>query len=389
MAEELVGPAVYSYNLTVETPIDIDEMIYTIAPEDLPLLGGVNSDGYPLLPSKPTSDVLFYWLEEEVPLPRGVLNEDLDDTETDVTMATGDAVKFAVGDMILIDSEFMSVTAVNTSTGVLTVIRGSAALTNTTAAAHTSGAEVIGVGSVLIEGSVGSTNFQGRDKYSNYCQIWSKKLQMSGTEQVIKKYGIPSEWAHQLRNAAWNAAVGREQAALYGVKHIVTATNRRQTGGINHFINTNVDSATDWLTVDAIEDMAELAYEYGGSFDTIIARPKAFAALTNSLGSERITTQTIDDARRGRRRVQSVMTEHGDIVLGRNRWVKKTDAFALKRGAVTQRVLRPSQFQTLAKTDDTDSAMFVVEAGFQVKGEVHMGKWTGLDTTAPLPADLV
>ena len=389
MAEELVGPAVYSYNLTVETPIDIDEMIYVIAPEDLPLLGGVNSDGYPILPSSPVGDTTFYWLEEEVPLPRGVLNEDLDGSETDVTMATGDAVKFAVGDAIQIDNEIMVVTAVNTSTEVLTVVRGSAATTNTTAATHVTGAEVLGFGSLLVEGSVGSTNFQGRDKYSNYCQIWSKKMQMSRTEQKIKKYGVPSEWARQMANAMHHSAVGREQAALYGVKHIQTADNRRQTGGLAHFVTTNVNSTDDWLTVDSIEAMAAQAYDLGGMFDVVMARPAAFAALTNSTGSERITTVTIDDARRGRRSAQVVMTEYGDVLLARNRWCKKTDAFALKRGAFTERKFDPMQAQKLAKTDDTDTSMFVCEGGFQVKGEVHMARWTGLDTTAPLPADLV
>ena len=389
MAEELVGPAVYSYNLIVETPIDIDPLIYVIAPEDLPLLGGVNSDGFPILPSSPVGDTLFYWLEEEVPLPRGILNEELDGSETDVTMATGDAVKFAVGDAIMIDLEVMVVTAVNTSTEVLTVVRGSALTTNTTAAAHVTGAEVLGFGSLLIEGSVGSTNFQGRDKYSNYCQIWSKKMQMSRTEQKIKKYGVPSEWARQMMNAMHHSAVGREQAALYGVKHIQASDSRRQTGGLAHFVTTNVNAADDWLTVDSIETMAALAYDAGGMFDVVMARPASFAALTNSTGSERITTVTIEDARRGRRSAQVVMTEYGDVLLSRNRWCKKSDAFALKRGSFTERKFDPMQAQKLAKTDDTDTSMFVCEGGFMVKGEVHMGRWTGLDPSAPLPADLV
>lgn len=389
MAEELVGPSVFSYNLTVETPIDIDEMIYILSPEDLPMLGGVNSDGFPVLPSSPVGDTTFYWLEEEVPLPRGILNEDLDGSETDVTMATGDAVKFAVGDGIRIDAEVMIVTAVNPSTEVLTVSRGSASETNTTAATHTTGAEVIGLGTILIEGAVGSANFQGRDKYSNYCQIWTKKINMSRTEQSIKKYGVPSEWARQLKNAIHHAAVGREQAALYGVKHIVSATNRRQTGGAAHFLTTNVDSTTDWLTVESIEAMQELAYNQGGSFDLVTAHPAAFAALTNTTGSERVQTVMIDDARRGRKRAQVVMTEYGEVQLVRNRWVRGTDAFALKRGNFSERKFAPLQVQKLAKTDDTDTSMMVCEGGFQVKGEAHMGRWTGLDSSQPLPADLV
>ena len=39
--------------------------------------------------------------------------------------------------------------------------------------------------------------------------------------------------------------------------------------------------------------------------------------------------------------------------------------------------------------DDTDTYMMVCEGGFEVKGQDHMAKWTGLDTSAPLPVGLV
>jgi hypothetical protein len=298
-------------------------------------------------------------------------------------------VKFSIGDGIRIDDEVMIVTGVNTSTEVLTVTRGSAAETNTTAATHVIGSEVIGLGSILIEGAVGSTNFQGRDKYSNYCQIWSKKLTMSATEQTISKYGIPSELAHQLVNQMHNAGVGVEQAALYGVKHIHASTSRRQTGGLRHFLASNVDTTTPWLTVETIEDRLQIAYDLGGKFDFVMARPAAFGALDNTTGSERIQTVTVDDARRGRKRAQTIMTEFGEIGLARNRWCKTTDAFGIKRGGFSMRKLRPMQVVHLAKTDDTDSYMQVMEGGFQVKGEAHMAIWKALDPSSPMPADLV
>jgi len=389
MAEELVGPSVFSFNLTVETPIDIDDMIYMLTPIDLPLMQGVNGMGVPILPKSPTGDTTFYWLEEEVPLPRGVTAEALDNSETDITMATGDAVKFAVGDGIRIDDEVMIVTAVDTSTEVLTVTRGSATVSNTTVATHVSGAEVIGLGTILIEGSVGSANFQGRDKYSNLCQIWSKKITMSATEQQIRKYGVPTELAHQTRSMMAHHATGMEQASLYGVKFQHATNYRRQTGGLDYFITTNEDTTSDWLTVETIEARQQVAYDNGGMFDIIMAKPGAFAALNNITGSERVTTVTIDDARRGRKSAQSVHTEFGEVLLARNRHVKTTEAFGIKRGNVKYRQFRPIGLQKLAKTDDTDSFMVVGEGGFQVSGEAHMCKWTGLDTSAALPADLV
>lgn len=386
MAEKLKGPSFYSYNLTTETKVNIDELIYTLSPMDLPLLTGVGSDGNVLLPRTPVDNVIFYWLEEEVPLPRATLNTTISTTgATSVILNSGEGVKFAVGDAIRIDDEVMLVTDINTSTDTLTVTRGSASETNTTAATHTAGAEVIGLGTILIEGSIGSSTFQGRDKYDNYTQIWSRKIQVSRTEQRIPKYGVPNELNKQMMNNVQALNLGIEQAALYGVKHEVTATKRRQTGGLFPAITTNVNSTATWLTVANIESALQTAYNYGGRFDYIMAAPAAFNALNNTVGNERVQTMTIEDARRGRRRSQVVMTEFGDIELVRNRWVRKNHAFGVNRENFIFRVFQPLITEKLAKTDDTDTYMMVCEGGFQIKGQAHMAKWTALDITASLP----
>jgi hypothetical protein len=337
------------------------------------------------MPRTPVDNVEFFWLEEQVPLPRGTLNGTINSSVTSVTLNTGDAVKFAVGDGIRIDDEVMVVTAINTGTEVLTVVRGSASDTNTTAASHSTGADVIGLGTILIEGSIGSTNFQGRDKYSNYTQIWSKKIQVSRTEQRIPKYGVPNELNKQILNTMQSLNLGIENSALYGVKHVRSADNRRQTGGLNHFVTSNVDSASYWLTIEAIEDMQQAAYDKGGMFEVLMSRPVNFQALNNIAGNERVQTVNIEDARRGRRRATTVMTEFNEVVLVRNRWVKANNAFAYSRDNFVYRQFQPLITQKLAKTDDTDTYMMVCEGGFQVKGQDHMAKWTGLDASQALP----
>lgn len=391
MAEELVGPSIFSFNLTVETPIDIDEMIYVTSPNSLPWLHGIDSDGLPVLGQSAASDTTIYWLEENVPLPRAVLlNAIPDAVATTSTLASGQAVKFAIGDQVLIDDEIIEITGVNTTTEVITFLRGGAAVNNTTAVAHLAGAEMLGMGSLLIEGALGSTNYQGRDKFFNIEQIFSKKLNMSGTEQVIRKYGVPSELARQLANAAQNNGVGMEQAFLYGRRFQHATSFRRQMGGLKYFLASNVNSADTWLTVDSIEAQMQAAYNLGSpGIEYIMAQPAAFGALGNTSGTERITTVTIDDARRGRRRARTVMTQFGDVTLIWNRWVKKSDAFGLIRGNVQRRNLRPMQTFRLAKTDDTDSFSVVCETSLQVKGESHMTMWTGLDPSSAMPSSLV
>ena len=385
MAQELVGPNFYSYDLQVETKINIDELIYILTPEDLPLLSGIGSDGLGVIGKAPVDNTIFYWLEEDVPLPRSTVSTAIAASgTTSLVLPSEGAVKFAVGDAIRVNNEIMLVTAINTSTETLTVTRG--ALGTTAAASHAVGAEVIGVGTVLAEGDIGSANFQGRDKYSNYTQIFSKKITVSRTEQSIPKYGVPNELNKQMRNAMLHCNVGIEQAALYGVGYEDSATRVRSTAGLNSFITSNVDSSSSWITVEAIEALQQTAYDNGGMFDFITARPAAFRALNNTVGNQRIQTVTVEDARRGRRRAQTVMTEFGEVTLVRNRYVRKTDAFCYSRDNFIQRVFQPLVAQKLAKTNDTDSYMMVGECGFQVKGQDHMAKFSALNLSASFPA---
>lgn len=386
MAETIEGRDWTSYNLTVEHKVNIDELIYVLSPMDLPLFTGVGADGLPVIPRQPVDNRTFYWLEEDIPLPRATLNEELDNSETDVTLNTGEAVKFSVGDAFRIDDEVFIVTDINLSTHVLTVAtRGQR---GTSAATHSTGSEVIGLGTSLAEGEVGTANYKGRDKYSNYTQIWTRTLEVSRTEQRIPKYGVPNELNRQILNVMQHMGVSKEQAALYGVKYNDDATEIRTTGGLDAFITTNEDTTSEWLTVDGIETQQQAAYDAGGMFEMLMARPAAFGALNNVAGSERIQTVTIDDARRGRRRATTVVTEFGDVTLVRNRWVRNTDAFGYSRENFIYRDFQPMVLQRLAKTKDTDSYLIVCEGGFEVKGEDHMAKWSGLDSSAAFPTDL-
>lgn len=381
MAEQLANP-IHSNDLTVETKVNIDELIYMLNPDDLPLLGGVNADGFPTIPRQPVDNTEFSWLEDEFKTPRTTAGEALDATETGVDVAAGEGERFAAGDAIRIDDEVMTVSSVSNDT--LTVVRGAA---GTTAATHADGAEVIGIGTLLAEGSIGDEQFTGRSKYSNYTQIWTSKIQITRTAQRIPKYGIANELARQTRKIMLSEGVNMEQALLYGVKYQSGTT--RSTGGLAQFITSNTNSAADWLTVENIEDAQQTAYDAGGQFTAIVSNPANFGALNNLSGAERIQTVTIEDERRGRRRATSVVTEFGDVLLVRNRYCKAADAFGINRENVIYRVFQPMVMQALAKTDDKDNYMFVAEGGFEVKGQSHMYRWTALDSTASLPSTLV
>lgn len=389
MAEQIVGPGWSSYNQTVEHILQIDEMIYILSPDDLPLMMGTGDEGFPVLPSRPVRNRTFYWQEEEVPLPRTVTNASIiDGVVTSVVVADDQAVSFAVGDHILIEDELLKVTAVNAATHTLTVERGAA---GTAAAAHTTvGTEVLGIGTVLPEGDIGAGNFRGRDKPFNYTQIFSGQVKATRTEQGIPKYGVPNELVKQTRNRMHHLMQGIEQAAVYGVAYNDTASETRATGGLKSFITdaTTIDSANTWMTLKRIEALQQAVYDNGGNPDgmVLISNPKNFEALNNLADSGRIREHNLESARRGRSKARVLTTEFGDVTLHRHRWLRKEDAFLYPREEFQKRDFQPLVMQPLAKTDDTDKFMMVAECGFQVRGGDHCARFSALDATDTLPS---
>lgn len=391
MAENIIGSGnspFYSYDLQVETKINIDELIYTLSPLDLPLLTGVGGTGNPIIPRSPVDTTTFYWLEDEVPLPTGTIGTALLTGVTSLVLTAGQGYRFHIGDAIRVLSETMFITNVNADATTLTVTRGAAGST-ATATTIAVGTEVVGVGTVLAEGSLGLSNYTGRTKYSNVTQIFSSTVQVSRTEQRIPKYGVPNELNRQMANSMHSVWQTVEQAAVYGKNYELAASKLRQTGGLDSYITTNIDSTNTWITLGRLEAMQQLAFNRGGMFTTLIGKPQIFGALNNLTGSERISTVTIDDSRRGRSTARTVMTEFGEVELYRSRWIRNNEAYCYNPENFIMRQFQPMVTERLAKTDDTDKYMMVTECGFEVKGQAHMGKFTALDSTQTLPTALV
>lgn len=384
MTETAINP-MDSYDLTVETPINIDTIIKLLNYDELPMLGGTGGDGFPTIAKSPVDNTIFYWQTQDLPVPRTTLLTALTTTTTSVVLAAGSGVSFAVGDAIKIGDEILYISAIATDT--LTVTRAQAG-TSDPGTTYATGTDIIGLGTFLNEGEIGTQQFRGRDKHSNYTQIWTSQIDMTRTQQRIPKYGVDSELGNLVRQVALSEGQNREQAFLYGEKY--QSDPKRMTGGLSYYLTSNVianGTSGDWLTVTEIEARQQVSYDAGGMFDTIVSRPRNFAALNNAEGAERVRTDWMDEYR-GRRRAVSVVTEFGEVELYRNRHVKATDAFGLNREDLSERVFQPMVMQPLAKTDDRDKWMFVCEGGFQVKGQEHMVYWNGLDNTQAFPSNL-
>lgn len=369
---------VTSYELAAGVKINMDELIYMYSPMDLPMTLGVDAQDTMVVGKMGVDQTSFSWMDEEMLVPRVLVAAAATTAETAITVTTNEGRRFSTGDLARLirasgAQEVVRVTGVATS--ALTVTRGYA---STTAGSVVTGDVLIGIGTALAEGSnPEAARVRDRDFRTNYTQIFGPlKIDMTATEQVITKYGVNDEWAKQTYLRTKENWMRIEQALLYGVANNDTSNKIRATGGWYHFITSNVSTSTQF-TVANITALQEDCFQAGGVPPVAVVNPVTLSDLNDTENTSRLRV-TYDDSRRGRRRVETLDTEYGTLTIIRNRYVHPHNAFLVRPGATIRRILRPMQYQSLAKTGDADSAQIVGEEGFEIKGQAHMAKFTTL-----------
>ncbi len=397
----VAGPLgkVTSYDLAVGVKINMDEAIYMISPIDSPFINGIGTDGRQLLGSSGVDQTTFKWMDEQLLLPRALVDVSNSSTGTGMDtceVSAADSYKFQLGDLITImdrtavqTNVVLIITAINNTTGVLSLggwaNHASQAATIGESTSAGNGDTVICLGTALAEGSdPGDARTADRTIRSNYTQIFGPTpVNMTRTEQQITRYGVNDEFAKQLYGRSVENVITREQAYLYGQPVDDTSGKRRSTGGLNHFITSNVDTTTT-LTLASLESLMQECYNAGGVPDLLMANPTSLATLNDISDSGRVRT-IIDDPRRGRVPVTSVFHEFGETQMVRNRWCHSETAFVVKKEGIQRRIMQPLVVEALAKTGDSDSVMLLCEEGLQVKGETHMARFTNLTDYTDTP----
>lgn len=359
---------------------DVDEMIYLLDPTETPLLTGQNYNGLPgaLLPvGDPAAQIKVEWQEENILLPYALATATFTNVATTITVGNEHQNKFQIGDLIATKSgELMQVTAYS-STDSLTVTRGFA---GTVAAAGSIGDTLRSLGPVLTEGSnPGASRVADRALLFNYTQIIGPtQLSMSGTAQVVGRYGVSDEFAHQLGNRIAEHALYREQAFIHGVRY--QSGDIRAMGGLDYFIGANgtTDSSSTSLTAAAVQTNLATNFSNGGVPTHLIINPGNLISI-DDISNTSVLRQTVVDGLRGRQPVTIIQTEYGDIQVVRSRYCMFGRAYlTYLDGRIKRRILREQQIQPIAKTGDADQVQLVGEETLEIKGSSQMTRFTAL-----------
>lgn len=366
-----------TYDLNVGVIVDIDPVIKMLSPTDVPLQSGVGSDGRTVLATGSCFEKKIEWQDDTILTPQSTTGASIiDGAVTTVTVASGEQLRFAVGDVIQVENEKMRVTAYGGGADQLTVTRGYG---GTSAVAHTTvGTLITNLGASLPEGSdVGTTRSQDRTNRYNVTTIFGPTgVSVTGTEQAVRKYGLSTtEFDYQAALRMKEEAIKVEQQLLYGTRFEDLANEWRQMGGMFYFVTTNVDSSASALTDTRVLDQLENCWKLGGSPNKALVGSKQKRVISE-FDSTNIRLGRMDT---GRNQVVDFFdSDFGRVDFVMHRWMRPTDLLLFSREQATVKTLRPFQFKMLGDTGDSTKGMIVGEKSLQFEAERWAAKFTAL-----------
>jgi hypothetical protein len=313
------------------------------------------------------------WLEDTLADLTDALNGSIASNTTAVTV--DDASIFQEGHIILVDSEQMWVSAVNTSTEVLTVTRAFSG----SAASHADNAAVEIVGLARLEGDESDDiAFTDRTVGSNYTQIFHKEIKVSRTQNQLTQYGIAEEFDYQAAKAVPELGRLIEKQLYRGARKAGSATTPRAFGGFGTFITDNTVNAGGAVTQADFEDAVEAAYGDGGSGPwNAFCSPANMQVIKNFYDSSDFLrvdrgTTTVGMV------IETVVTPFGPVNLVMDRWAPNGSIYIVDGNHAGMLTYYPFTQEPLAKGGDYEKGQVVGEFTLCVRQDKAHAVITGI-----------
>jgi len=207
------GKATYSAGANLpEVAEDVSDIIGLISPYETPLLDHLGD------PQRTATSTVHEWLEDTL-LPNydRVDDSTFGDPQTDTAFVVEHAERFRIGDQIQLDGsrEVMLVTAVDTGTNTLTVVRGYG---GTTAEDLADDLVIHILGNAALEGDDRpSTRFTTRSRIQNYTQIFTGSIEVSGSQLAAQMLSVEDELDYQKQQRLREMIRDLENCVINGV----------------------------------------------------------------------------------------------------------------------------------------------------------------------------
>jgi hypothetical protein len=355
----------YTYSDTTPAKRVISDFIALIDPTDAPFvdaLGGLDGGAskFRLVNGK---GPMVEWLEDTHVTLADSINGSITSTATTITMH--DASPFQEGDILIIGSEYVWVSAVVLTTQILTVTRAFDGTTNASAADD---AAVTIVGMAREEGDESDdVMFADVSAGTNYTQIFHKEIKVTRTLQQRSQYGISDEFQYQQSKAIPDLMRRVDKWAHYSKAATAHASGFGGAfGGYQAFVTTNLLSGST-LAKSQFDNAVLSAYNAGGTPPFIAFVPPAlkqkivaFYDTSTLLRVERSETTVGMD-------ITQILTPYGTVSLVMDRWCVSSIIPIIAPEHAGFLTYYPFTFEPLAKTGDYERGQVVGEFTFVLR----------------------
>jgi hypothetical protein len=353
----------------------VSDLVSINSPHETPLLDALGD------PARAARSTVHEWLEDAL-LPNSDAINDATYTNglTDTQFVVDNASRFRVGDQIQLDmsAEVMLVTGVNTGTNTLTVTRGYG---GSTAQGLFDNAVIRILGNAALEGDDAiAARFTARSRKTNYTQIFTSTVEVSGSELAVRQIGVRDELDYQKLQRTRELMRDLENSVINGRAPAATvegsSTVRRTFRGLRSFITSNVFEpnvggfpADLVLTEEQLNQSLRTIWERSnGHVDLIVVGGQEKRSINSFVAVNRHFTPQSDTYRDN---VSYYESDFGVCRVVLSRWVPVGAVLLLDSSRIEVMPLsgRSFHYKSLATTGDRESGQLIGEYTLELRNE--------------------
>ena len=382
------GKATYAAGADLpEIAEDVSDIIGIVSPHETPLLDHLGDA------KRPALSTVHEWIEDAL-LPNTSTIDEPSILGAATTFGVADAEPFRAGDLVrpADSTEVLLVTAVNTGIDEITVTRGYG---GTTPVGLVNSMALTILGNAALEGADAPTaRFTNRVRKSNATQIFTASVDVSGSMQAARAYGVADEVDYQKQERMRELLRDLENTVINGVAPASdpqgSSTARRSMNGIRHSIASNIfapgtggipdgdGAGSDELNEAMLNAALKAVWEQSsGTINTIVCggaqkrRINAFATGTRAFLPEDTVYRDL---------VSVYESDFGVCQVILSRWVPSDTILLLDSSRISVMPLqgRSFHFKPLAATGDSVSGQVIGEYTLEMKNENAHGVISGL-----------
>ncbi|HED54226.1 MAG TPA: hypothetical protein ENJ00_08500 [Phycisphaerales bacterium] len=367
---------------------DVSDVIGIVSPFETPLLNHLGD------PKRAAQSTVHEWVEDQLLANADAINQTTftpgPTTATSITVDNGS--RFQVGDLVQPDGsgEVIFVAAISGDT--LSVIRGYGA---TTAVALADNMVLNILGNAALEGDdAPAARFTSRTRKQNFTQIFTAAVEVSGSMQASRAYGVEDEVDYQKQERMRELLRDLENCVINGVapttNQIGSSSVRRSMDGIIPMIETN-DFApgqgglpsgggtnSDELTEELLNAALRLVWDQsGGSIDTIVVGGAQKRKINEFASASR---QYLPEDTAYRDMISVYESDFGVCRIVLSRWTPPDTLLLLDSSRLEVMPLqgRSFHFKPLAASGDAFKGQVIGEYTLEMKNENAHAKLQGL-----------